>query len=477
MPPEIGAVAEVVDGAIVVAGLPVAPPLPTAADVVAAESKLTPSDEPPHAVRATTAIATLVQPARHLPALRPVTGARLCRGPRARSAVIASCPVGQLAVTTLREMVSAGEVRHRALSSAVLLRNNVRRAGWAALGHLPVPAARHIDSIDLLEDDEEPEPFHGQPGAWDTYALRISGDLTIEPHYGWIIAGRTRLLERPLPYAMWSKNAPNLLSKPSLAASFGFPVQSADTVISLRIPWEDNYYHYFNDVLGRLRLIESLDIDPDVPVVLSSWLAGRSYVRESIERGVFGDRPLLIQPPRTHLHCRVVYSVDKRAGDRRDYDFFLDRLVPDGPGPGDRRVLLVRSAWRGRALTNDAEVRALGASRGFEVVDTEGWTLADQIELLRNTRVLIGVHGAGLTNIIFRRGAPLTLLELIPPGPFPLSFNAVHDDESDYESLCRYFGFTYFQMTGTMQERLYKRSQNFQVDIDVLAERLELLDA
>lgn len=373
-------------------------------------------------------------------------------------------------------MLSAGEIRHRAVFGAILLRNQVRRAGWAGLRLVPRGEAGFVQSIDLLDDDGALEPFHGQPGAWDTYALRISGDLTIEPRYGWIIAGRTHLVERPLPYSTWSKEVPNLLAKPSLRASIGRPVQEADTVISLRIPWEDNYYHFFNDVLARLRLVESLDIEPDVPIVLSAWLAERTYVRESIERGAFGKRPLLIQPSNTHLHCRVVYSVDKRAGDRRDYDYFLDRLVPEGPGDGDRRVLLVRSAWRGRTLTNDTEVRALGAARGFEVVDTEGWTLADQIELFRNTRFLVGVHGAGLTNIIFRRSAPLTLLELIPPGPFPLSFNAMKDDESDYESLCRYFGFGYARAKGTMQQRLYKRSQNFEVDVRELADRLDALD-
>ena len=360
---------------------------------------------------------------------------------------------------------------------AILLRNHVRRAGWAFFRHVPTPFSRAVHSVDLLGEDDEPEPFHGQPGAWDRYALRISGALTIEPHYGWIVAGRSRLVERPLPYSTWSNEEPNLLSKPALTSSIAWPVRRADTVISMRIPWEDNYYHFFNDVLGRLRLVESLDIDPDVPIVLSEWLAGRSYVRESIARGVFGGRPLLIQPSRTHLRCRVVYSVDKRSGDRRDYDFFLDRLVPEGPGTGDRRVLLVRAARRGRTLTNDAEVRALARSRGFEVVDTEGWSLADQIELFRNTRVLIGVHGAGLTNIIFRRGAPLTLLELIPPGPFPLSFNAIKENESDYESLCRYFGFGYSRLTGTLDGRLYKRSQNFEVDLDSLADRLDAFDS
>jgi hypothetical protein len=171
-----------------------------------------------------------------------------------------------------------------------------------------------------------------------------------------------------------------------------------------------------------------------------------------------------------------VYVVDKRGGDRRDWDYFLDRLDDRGPGAGNRRVLLVRALWRGRAVINAGEVRDICLARGFEVVDTDGWTLAEQIELFRDTDVVVGVHGAGLTNVAFRRGGSLSLLELIPPGPFPLSFNAARDGESDYESLCRYFGFTYSSLIGSIKGRIYKRSQNFSVDARALATALDQLE-
>jgi capsular polysaccharide biosynthesis protein len=169
--------------------------------------------------------------------------------------------------------------------------------------------------------------------------------------------------------------------------------------------------------------------------------------------------------------------VDKCGGDRRDWDYFLDRLDDRGPGDGSRRVLLVRSPERGRALINDGEVRDVCRARGFEVVDTDGWPLADQIELFRDTSLVVGVHGAGLTNVAFRRGGALRLLELIPPGTFPLSFNAAHDDESDYESLCRYFGFAYSSLTGSIRGRIYNRTQNFSVDARALAAALDDLEA
>jgi hypothetical protein len=172
-----------------------------------------------------------------------------------------------------------------------------------------------------------------------------------------------------------------------------------------------------------------------------------------------------------------VYLLDKRGGERRDWDYFLDRLNARGPGSGNRRVLLVRSPARGRSLVNDDEVRAICRERGFEAVDTDGWSLTDQIDLFRDTSLLVGVHGAGLSNIAFRRGGSLRLLELIPPGPFPLSFNAAHENETDFASLCRYFGFGYSSIVGSIQGRIYARSQDFTVEPRALVAALDGLGA
>jgi hypothetical protein len=390
--------------------------------------------------------------------------------------------VDELAVRAARSgtfppMVSADEVRHRLLYVAILIRNRARRAAWGLLALLPTDGSRALRTTDLAESVDDLanlEPV-SQPGARETYAMRLAGDIVIEPRYGWIIAGHTHLVERSMPYHVWTSAVPNLLSKPSLVAAFPRRTREVEALASLRIAWEDNYYHFYNDVLGRLRLVDSV-VPPDVPIVLSEAMAREPYVKACIDYGVFGSRDVITQRAGVYLRCPEVYLVDKRGGDRRDWDYFLDRIDHRGPGSGSRRVLLVRSPERGRTLVNGEEVREVCQARGFEVVDTDGWTLAQQIELFRNTSQVIGVHGAGLTNIAFRRGGTLRLLELIPPGPFPLSFNALHNDETDYESLCRYFGFAYSSLIGSINGRIYKRTQNFSVNVDALVAALDDLD-
>ncbi len=51
----------------------------------------------------------------------------------------------------------------------------------------------------------------------------------------------------------------------------------------------------------------------------------------------------------------------------------------------------------------------------FKVVDTDNMTLEEQSLLLGNTRYLIAIHGAGLTNMVFRRNSAMDILEIFPP--------------------------------------------------------------
>ena len=63
-------------------------------------------------------------------------------------------------------------------------------------------------------------------------------------------------------------------------------------------------------------------------------------------------------------------------------------------------------------MANEAEVLDALRPLGVERVTTAGMSLADQIALFRTARLIMGPHGAGLTNIAF--AARATLLELSP---------------------------------------------------------------
>jgi len=83
----------------------------------------------------------------------------------------------------------------------------------------------------------------------------------------------------------------------------------------------------------------------------------------------------------------------------------LLRSVPPAFGvpetAGSRRIFISRSQAKRRKLVNEDDIRPKMEADGFEFVCMENLSFIEQIELMKETRVLFGSHGAGLTNMMF----------------------------------------------------------------------------
>jgi capsular polysaccharide biosynthesis protein len=87
-------------------------------------------------------------------------------------------------------------------------------------------------------------------------------------------------------------------------------------------------------------------------------------------------------------------------------------------GPPRRRLLISRRRARSRRCLNEEALLARLAPLGFERLDLEGMAVRDQLVAFAHAAVVVGAHGAGLTNLVAcQPGA--TLVELLPgEGPF-----------------------------------------------------------
>jgi capsular polysaccharide biosynthesis protein len=94
------------------------------------------------------------------------------------------------------------------------------------------------------------------------------------------------------------------------------------------------------------------------------------------------------------------------------------RHASEGPG-GPERLYLSRSGRR-RCLNDDAII-ARCKELGFEVVDESSRTIAEQIDLYRNAKVLIGPHGSAFTNMVWTK--PGTRIIEIVPSSFDVPYH------------------------------------------------------
>lgn len=163
-----------------------------------------------------------------------------------------------------------------------------------------------------------------------------------------------------------------------------------------------NYGHWLLYALSLIRYYrEALGGDPDYYYVGSPV---RGYQIEALEMlGVSRGRIV----HRAVRADRTLAAIRDRA---LDYDsellsFAGSSLVPSHPPSTQltgRRLFVSRGgAAHRRMLNEEAAARALETEFGVELVSTDGMSLADEIELFRSAELVIGGHGAGLTNLVF----------------------------------------------------------------------------
>lgn len=325
----------------------------------------------------------------------------------------------------------------------LVARGLLHAASRREFAHLQVELDDPVLAASLREQDACPQ--------WE-YAYRWQGPCLVEPTLGYVVTGAGRLVAESLPY--WRH--------------IGFPAGEpparslrVPAVLSLRDTGDTNYYHFLDDVLGRLELADRIGVPDDLPLLVSAELAERPYFTRALARAPrLRARQWLVQPPDTAVEADEVWFLKALPHSRRTLSAAADLLeVPPADPAADRRVLLVRAAARGRHVRNAAQVERVCRDRGFEVVDTDQLQLDEQIALFGSARHVVGAHGAGLVNLLWRRGAPCSLLELFPPDASP----------AHYHWLCASFGYAYDALRGTAGST----AEGFDVDPGALARAVD----
>jgi hypothetical protein len=125
-------------------------------------------------------------------------------------------------------------------------------------------------------------------------------------------------------------------------------------------------------------------------------------------------------------------------------DKAIDLVRPSMGLSGERRIFLTRSVNSLRFIENMEEIEPVLRKFNFEIVDTSSLSLDRQIQLFNQCRYLVAIHGAGITNIIYRSGKELSLLEIIHPS----SYIPFH-----YSMLSKLYNYSYDVILGAMGKK------------------------
>ncbi len=283
----------------------------------------------------------------------------------------------------------------------------------------------------------------------EEFLLDFNRSCTIEPASGWAIVDANKLV-----YQSLSLSRTRHMRKPNLIRYwFKKNVQYLDQAISLRDTGEENYFHFYNDVLTKIQFLRKNGFSvTSYPVIISKRLWEKPYFQHYLKASSLLQSLQWIIQDQQYIVCnRVIFCKPLTHGKDLLDSIFLPLQIE---ARGNRKIFLTRSKSRLRYIENSDEIEFISSTLGFETVDTDSLSLPQQIELFANSSFIVGIHGAGLTNMMFRSG-PCKILEIFPPPD--LGYLPFH-----YIMMAKLRGFNYRGIIGERGKRRY--SGGFQLN-------------
>jgi hypothetical protein len=263
-----------------------------------------------------------------------------------------------------------------------------------------------LRDYDIAPFDQRPiRHLSTRPNGW----VRVfRGDLRLEYPTGLIYSGI-----RPIFGSTDSLHSDIPPTRP--VALFRRRVREVDQAIVLNSRWDSSYYHFLFDVVPKLEIIDRAGIAQNVPVIVREELAGKTFFVDAIGLGLLGARPLIIQGRKEAIAARELYVVRPDAYTERQLSFPAKRFGSIADPRARDRLYITRSGNPGtsRQIINEEDLVGKLRGLGFSVIDPGKLPLADQVAHFARSSIIVGPHGSGLSNILFRYGAPMALVEMI----------------------------------------------------------------
>jgi len=318
------------------------------------------------------------------------------------------------------------------------------RLPWLGRGwdhwHIPVRGAEMVEMAPPLTADGTINPVYRGAQCYRYPPLflahirngRLLGsDGVVLTSDGLVLEESTFAWEAPpAEWPVFSRlRVPEIAQKPGAMLTLLSPVSA-----------KPNYFHWWVDTLPRLAVAEAAGIrhfQVIVPEKMEGWQ------RESLERlGYPSDRWVTFGDEHWQVESLLFPSFLGYSGMVRPWavDWLRRKIgLPKSASP-KRRFYLTRAKAGNRRVANEAELVPTLKSFKFEMVETQGMTLMEQVKLFSSAECVVSIHGAGLANLLFA-----------PPKTRVVEFMSPHPAYTNtcYYSLCSAIGHRYAVIFGS----------------------------
>ena len=205
------------------------------------------------------------------------------------------------------------------------------------------------------------------------------------------------------------------------------------TVAYLSNTWIDNYYHWLQLTLPLVRVYRKMRPATTIDFYYIGESRTLPLQLETLERLGIKPEQVMTGPCSADRLLAVFWRrpIQHFGFNYRDvfgHEFVRSLFVPplgDESVSSPKRLYIKRGDARSRRLLNEPEIIALLESYGFTAMAMDRRSVAEQARIFWNADVVVGMHGAALTNLLFAKPGT-KVIELFPyethePGMFTVA--------------------------------------------------------
>jgi capsular polysaccharide biosynthesis protein len=178
------------------------------------------------------------------------------------------------------------------------------------------------------------------------------------------------------------------------------PAKKIDKAIWITDEWSIEYFHWLTDALSRLYSVQLFA--GDFTIILPQSYQDKPYIAGSLAAFNFKveyfnpKKRLKINELLLPGHVAPTGNYNSAVINEIRSVFLKDKLnVPA------RKIYISRQKAAKRTVLNEEQVTALMTQYGYEIHYFEDYSFQEQVEIMSEAISLVGLHGAGLTNMLF----------------------------------------------------------------------------
>jgi hypothetical protein len=180
----------------------------------------------------------------------------------------------------------------------------------------------------------------------------------------------------------------------------GYKKKKLEFALSLVTLFGDNFHHFLAEVVPLIIYGQKI-FGESVPMLIPAYYFKQPYIAPylrllQVNWVTFESREQVL------VSDLIVFkNLSIALFNPQILDQIRFRLAPNPASIPWRRVFISRAKARFRKVCDEEKLYHILKEKGFEILCLEDYAIEDQIRIFSETKFLIGIHGAGLTNMVY----------------------------------------------------------------------------